>query len=79
MNGFLNRVRNFLSKFRQDLRKPLPGLAGKSFFRKISARFRYMFKNYGWKLFVLVIAYYLIRDLVVYIILPYFIVNQIVG
>jgi len=79
MNRLWNRFRNFLRRFKNDLRKPLPGLSEKSFIRRLSIRFRYMFQNYGWKLFILVIAYYLIRDLVIYIIIPYFIVNQVVG
>ncbi len=32
-----------------------------------------MFKNYGWKLGVAIFLYYLIRDVTLYIILPYLI------
>ena len=36
-------------------------------------------KKKGWKFFVAFILFYLIRDTILYIIIPYFIVNKIAG
>jgi hypothetical protein len=35
--------------------------------------FRGLFKRYGWKVFVIFFCYYLIRDSILYILLPYLI------
>ena len=31
-----------------------------------------LFKKYGWKIFLIFFMYYLIRDLILYVFLPYF-------
>ena len=36
-----------------------------------AARFRFLLKKYGWKLLVALFFYYLIRDLFLYVLLPY--------
>ena len=38
--------------------------------------FKGLQKKYGWKLFAGVIAYYLIRDITFYLIIPYFIIDR---
>ena len=40
---------------------------------------RTMFKKYGWKLGVAIFLYYLIRDVTLYIIIPYLIFKGIIG
>ncbi|HEX7674538.1 MAG TPA: hypothetical protein VF412_10210 [Bdellovibrio sp.] len=39
--------------------------------------FRGLRKKYGWKVFAAVIAYYLIRDLTIYVIIPYLIIDHV--
>lgn len=38
--------------------------------------FKALRKRYGWKIFAGVVAYYLIRDITIYLIIPYLIVNH---
>ncbi len=38
--------------------------------------FKALIKRYGWKFFAVVFFYYLIRDIFLYILLPYFIIKQ---
>lgn len=39
--------------------------------------FRGLRKKYGWKVFAAVIAYYLIRDLTIYVLIPYLVIDHI--
>lgn len=38
---------------------------------------RAVFKKYGWKLVVVVVAYYLVRDITLYILIPMFIFKSV--
>ena len=40
---------------------------------------RIMFKKYGWKLGVAIFMYYLIRDVTLYIVIPYLIYRGFIG
>ena len=40
--------------------------------------FRELFKKRGWKFLLVIVSYYVIRDTVVYIILPYLVANGII-
>jgi hypothetical protein len=66
------RVRNALRSFRQDLRRPLEGTEGLSRRQRWRVRFQFLLKKYGWRLLVAVFLYYLIRDTLLYIVLPIF-------
>ncbi|MEW5795291.1 MAG: hypothetical protein AB1772_02925 [Candidatus Zixiibacteriota bacterium] len=74
-----HRFRELISQFRRDLREPLPGNAERSFGGKVAARFRYLVKRHGWKLVGAIVIYYLIRDTLLYIILPYLIARGILS
>lgn len=37
---------------------------------------RASFRKYGWKLFAVVFAYYLVRDVSLYVLIPYFLLNN---
>ncbi len=39
--------------------------------------FKKTLKKYGWKLFTIIFLYYLIRDSILYIIIPYFVLKGI--
>ena len=65
------RARDALRSFRRDLRVPLEGTEGLSRAQRWRRRFQYLLKKYGWRLLVLVFFYYLIRDLFLYVLLPY--------
>jgi hypothetical protein len=71
-SGFRAVVR----RFKHDLRAPLPGTEELSRWGKIKARFVHLARRYGWKLLVAVIVYYLIRDSLLYIVIPYLIARH---
>ncbi|MBC8365807.1 hypothetical protein H8E52_00205 [bacterium] len=48
-------------------------------FRRISDKMRYYFKRYGWKVGAAIFLYYLVRDTILYIILPILIAKEIAG
>lgn len=77
--GLFRRLRELIKQFKRDLRGPLPGLADKPLPAKILGRFRHLFKRYGFKLVVVIFMYYLIRDTLLYIVLPYLIARQFIG
>jgi hypothetical protein len=70
-------MRERLRRIREDLRRPLPGSENLSRRGRLLQRFRYLASRYGWRLVVVVVAYYLIRDLILYVLLPYLAVTQI--
>ncbi len=43
-----------------------------------SSGFRGVFRKYGWKIFATFFAYYLIRDLLLYVLFPYLLAKGIV-
>lgn len=45
-------------------------------FAKIKDRFKNLYKKYGWKAVAGIFLYYLIRDVSLYIILPYFLLTM---
>lgn len=71
MPRFFARLRDGLRVFRQDLRRPLEGTEGLSRRERFGRRFRFLLKKYGWRLLLAVFLYYLIRDTLLYIVLPY--------
>lgn len=45
----------------------------------INSAIKMMFKKYGWKLGVAIFMYYLIRDVTLYILIPYLIYRGFIG
>lgn len=76
--GLLGRIRQFLRQFKQDIRTPLPGSTGKPLWARIRGRVGFLYRKYGWKLVAGVVAYYLVRDTLLYIILPYLIAKRLI-
>lgn len=72
------RLRNFLRQFKQDLRAPLAGAEGKRLPARLRMRLGFLYRKYGWKLVAGVVAYFLVRDTVLYIILPYLIAKRLI-
>jgi hypothetical protein len=70
------RLKGFLSQFKQDLRAPLEGTEGLDRWGKVKARSRHLFKRYGWKLLVAICVYYLIRDGILYVLIPYLVAKK---
>lgn len=68
-----------VKQIKHDLRVPIEGTEGMSRRQKIGTRFRFLFKKHGWKLVWGFIIYYLIRDTILYIIIPYLIAKGIWG
>ncbi|MCS6838843.1 MAG: hypothetical protein NZ480_08350 [Bdellovibrionaceae bacterium] len=46
---------------------------------KIKNRLGILYRKYGWKAVVAVFLYYLVRDVTLYIIVPYFIIQKTIG
>ncbi len=67
----MRRVRSALANIRNDFRAPLPGEAGRSRRERLRMRTRFLVSKYGWKLVVGFFVFYLIRDLALYVLLPY--------
>ncbi len=67
----IKRVRSGLAQFRRDLRAPLPDHERLTRRERWRLRTRLLVGRYGWKLVLGVFAYYLIRDLALYVLLPY--------
>ena len=67
----LQRIRGGLSQLRRDFRAPIPDGEHLSRFGKLRFRSRRMVKKYGWKLVVGAFVFYLIRDVTLYLLLPY--------
>jgi hypothetical protein len=79
MRRLATRFREAHRKFLDDLRKPLPGAEGLSRRGRIAHRFRYLTTRYGWRLVVGVCVYYLVRDLILYVLLPYLAVTKLIA
>ncbi len=69
------RVRNGLTQLRHDFKAPIPDGENLSRFGRLRFRTRRMVKKYGWKLVVGAFVFYLIRDLALYVLLPYLAIN----
>lgn len=67
----MNRVRSGLAQFRRDLKVPLPGHEDLSRRERFRLRMRFLFGKYGWKLVLGVFVFYLVQDLLLYVLLPY--------
>jgi hypothetical protein len=58
---------------------PVNNSHGGSHFQRVAAKMRFVFKKYGWKLGILIFVGYLIRDSVLYIIIPYLVAKEIIA
>lgn len=38
--------------------------------------FKALRKKYGWKMFAVIISYYLVRDITLYVVIPYFVIKS---
>ncbi|UYL10631.1 hypothetical protein B9G69_008590 [Bdellovibrio sp. SKB1291214] len=38
--------------------------------------FKGLRKKYGWKMFAVIISYYLVRDITLYVLIPYFVIRS---
>lgn len=70
-SGWRRRFKETLEQFKADLRVPLPGTEGRGRGAKIKARFAHLTHRYGWRLLLAIVLYYLIRDSLLYIVIPY--------
>lgn len=73
-----SRLSRFLKQFRHDLRVEIPESKGKPLGQRIRARAIFLYRRYGWKLVAGLVAYYLVRDTLLYIILPYLIASRLI-
>ncbi len=77
--GLLRRFRGILTQFKRDLREPLAESDGKPWLNRCGRRTRHLFKRHGWKLFWGIVIFYLVRDTVLYIIIPYLVARKLLG
>jgi hypothetical protein len=73
------RVKDLYKKIKADFKEPLPELEGLPKSKRIKARFRIIYKKYGWKILAIIFIYYLVRDVLVYIVLPYLVARGLIG
>ncbi len=77
-SGLWGKFKGIIRQFKSDIRDPLPGAEEMTRFGRIKARFKLLYKKYGWKLLLAVFCYYLIRDTILYIIIPYLIATKLI-
>jgi len=75
-SGLIGRFRDALRQFKRDIREPLPNAGSLTRFGRVKARVRHLFTRYGWKMFWGIVIFYLIRDVILYIILPYLVASK---
>ena len=73
----IGAFRRLLRGIKADLRGPLPGTEGLRRPARLRARGAHLLRRYGWKILLAVFLYYLIRDSILYIILPLLVARQI--
>ena len=79
MANAVRKIRLDFAGVRSNLKAPLPGAEGWSRRRRLSFRVRRLLRAYGWKLVFAFFLYYLVRDLVLYVVLPLLVADVIVG
>ena len=79
MRRFAAYLRDGLRQVRADLRRPLPGAEHLSRRGRFVHRFRFLTARYGWRLLVTLFVYYLVRDVILYVLLPYLAVSQLLA
>ncbi len=79
MADSVRRIRLDFAGVRSNLKAPLPDARGWSRRRRLSFRVRRLLRAYGWKLAIAFFLYYLVRDLVLYVVLPLLMADVIVG
>ncbi len=65
-----------MTQFKRDLREPIPGAETLDRWGRVKARVKHLFRRYGWKLLVAICVYYLIRDGILYILIPYLVARK---
>ncbi len=71
MPSVFARARDAIRAFRHDLRRPLEGTEGMTRRQRLGRRFRFLLRKYGWRVLLALFVYYLVRDLILYVLLPY--------
>ena len=77
--GPFRRFRSAITRFKRDIREPLPNTEHLSRIGRIKVRIRHLFKRYGWKMFWAIFIFYLIRDVILYVLIPYLVAREIIG
>jgi hypothetical protein len=75
----IEQVKKTYRSIKSDIKGPLPELEGLPKSKRIKARFKVIYKKYGWKILAVIFIYYLVRDVLVYIVLPYLIARGLIG
>jgi hypothetical protein len=78
-SGWYQKLKGVLRRFKADLRGPIPGTEGLSRGARFKERCKHLVKRYGWKLVLAIVIYYLIRDSILYIIIPYLLAKKLLG
>jgi uncharacterized SAM-binding protein YcdF (DUF218 family) len=77
--GFLANMKRRVGEIRRDLRAPLPEAEALSPHERRMFRARYLLAKYGWRVLAAAVAFYLVRDLLLYVALPYLVAMKLVG
>lgn len=76
---FIERTKVAFKNIKADIGGPLPESEQLTPTQKIKARFRLLYKKYGWKILAAIIGYYLVRDVALYIVIPYLIARGLIN
>jgi len=77
--SWYQRLKAVLRQFKADLREPIPGAEGLGRGGRFKARAKHLVKRYGWKLVLAIVIYYLIRDTLLYIVIPFLVAKHLLG
>jgi hypothetical protein len=77
--SIFGRIKAIARSIIADCRAPLPNAESLTRFGRIKARFSILYRKYGWKLLVGIFCYYLVRDVTLYIIIPYLAARHFLG
>jgi hypothetical protein len=74
----VGKLKQLYKNIKADFKDPRPELEGLPKLARIKARFQIIYKKYGWKILAAILCYYLIRDVTIYIIIPYLIARGLI-
>lgn len=77
--GWYQRLKAVLRQFKADLRGAIPGTEALGRGGRFKARVKHLVKRYGWKLVLAIVIYYLIRDTLLYIVIPFLVAKHLLG
>jgi hypothetical protein len=73
---WLATLRTRVAEIRRDLSAPIPGDEHVALRKRIHSRGRLLLTKYGWRVIAIILVYYVVRDVLLYIIVPYLVAER---